>query len=223
MLRTLSWLLIIPVLAGAAAAADSPDQSWPPDAPDTRGVNEGRLEILDWPPPPELFRIDNRLVIDADSARHGWVAIEQCHRRLDAVPRLDIRYDYQALRGLRIVEAQGIGAWRVDGNQVELADIERGASLCVRLQARILRRAADGRLILRQGPFYRGFLDGFYPMAMTQRIEYPADWTLLDARPATVFPPPRTPGSLEARAHFNGRLSLHLEFMPAAETAPHPR
>ena len=218
--QILSWLLIIPVLGSAAA---QPEESWPPDEPDTRGVNEGRLEVLDWPPPPGLFRIDNRLVIDADSARHGWVTIEQCHRRLDPVPRLEIRYDYRELRGLEITEAHGIGAHRVVDGRVELADIGRGAGLCVRLQARILNRAADGRLSLCQGPFYRGFLDGFYPMAMTERIEYPATWALLGAEPAAVFPPPRTPGHIEARAHFNGRLSLHLEFAPPAETAPHPR
>ncbi len=190
------------------------DGGWP-DEPDTRVVNEGRLEFLATPPPEAVHEHDNRLTITERSLRDGYVRLEQCHRHLDPVPSTQIVFGQNRMRGLTITRAEGIGRAWVEDASVQLADVGRAAILCLRGESRVLTREGSG-YVLRNGPYMRGFLDGYYPMHVRLVVEHPAHFRLDSLTPA---PRPGLrlnvrPGHVEVETWFNGRLTTEMRFLP---------
>ena len=201
------------LLAGAlggtlALAAEFPEH-------DTEAVNEGTLQFLATPPAHPVHHHVNRLTIQAGSVQDGWVRLDQCHRHLDPVPDLEIVYNPHRTRGLTVISHSGIDAARVDGASAQLTGVTRDARLCLGLETRALHADANGGFSLRNGPFMRRFLDGYYPMHVTLDIRYPAQ--LLqplghapDAQPG--FDVQHGDGRLNAEAWFEGRLSTEFRF-----------
>ena len=215
-LRRIRHALYATVLLSAtlAARAESPDADWDAFPPDVSEVSEGELRFLEHPPA-RFPRIENRLRIDAHSVTTGWVEIEQCYRDLDAVPKSEIVYRYAEMRGLLLRESAGIAQLHVHASSVALEAVERGAHLCVALQARILRPRSDGvsGVFLANGPFHRQFLDGYYPLQVTLEIDYHAAGLALER----VQPTPRPglamhneAGRLSLEALFEGRLTFEV-------------
>lgn len=197
----------------ARAAADVPDD----DVRRALEVNDGELEFLAQPPDKPVHHHHNRITIDAHSLTEGWVRLQQCHEHMDPFQRVEVVFDAQRARGLRVVTAHNIARAWVEGASVQLADVTAGARLCLELESRALTREADGSYTLRNGPYMRKFLDGYYPMRVTMEVRYPQD----RLRFADIQPQPQPGFRVDAgadhvaiEAWFAGRLHTRLRFVP---------
>jgi hypothetical protein len=177
-------------------------------------VNSGELEFLAVMPDKRVPHSRNGLRILASSLDDGWVEQAQCHENLDPVPRAEVVYKYREMRDLRVVSASGIERAWVEGQSVQMENIEHGAVLCVAAAARLLRREGDA-YVLRNGPFQRRFLDGYFPLRVTLTLEYPVQ----HLRVESIDPPPQpgfgvqqASGQITLEALFEGRLYTEVRF-----------
>ncbi|MES9836376.1 MAG: alpha/beta hydrolase [Candidatus Thiodiazotropha sp.] len=208
--------LLLSLLPCAASAEETSmafdDDSW---ASDTEAVNEGELEFLDTPPAEPVHHHINRIQIGVDSLRDGWVDLHQCHRHLDPVPLLEIVYHPRRIRRIELLSMENIGSGQVEGSSIVLRDIQRHASICLQAESRSLHILGGDRYQLRNGPYMRKFLDGYYPMRLTLEVDYPADlldYTALRPLPLDAGRPPPKQGNLYWDGWFQGRLYTEIEF-----------
>lgn len=191
-------------------------------------VNEGELRFVSREAAADHHLHHNRIRIDRASLRGGWVLLEQCHERLDAVPAAQILFNPQRIRGLRVQSAEGIGGAWVEGHSVQLRDLGRQARLCINGESRALRHLGEGRYRLQNGPYMRRFLDGYYPMGVVLEIRYPADALRLERPhpdPQPGFEVRGGDGEVLVEAAFEGRLITCIDFLtpgatPATSAAP---
>ena len=182
---------------------------------EARAVNEGQLEFLAEPPAQQVHHHQNHLVIREPSLQDGWVGLEQCHDNLDAVPDLEVIYSPDRIRNLKVVSARNIGRAWVEGPSVQLQDVQHDARLCVSAESRALQVNGDGAYVLRNGPFMRRFLDGYYPMRVVLQVDYPCGMLdLVAASPADQpgFHVEESDCSVGYDTWFEGRLSTELVF-----------
>ena len=213
--RIAAILALVVTAAGAAEPSREALERWLEDDAELRAlaVNEGELVFLEHPPTKPFHRQVNAIEITADSLESGWVHMRQCHHNLDRVPAAQVVYGHSRTRRLRIDHFSGIGHAWVQGATVQLKDIGAGAVLCVRADSRALRRNGDGTWTLRNGPFMRRFLDGYYPMRVELDLRMPEG--LLEL--VSVSPPPQpgfrvttAPDRIRYEAVFEGRLVTEL-------------
>lgn len=140
----------------------------------TAEVNEGKLEFLASPPAKAVLHSINELRINQNSIDNGWVKLRQCYQHLDPFPTTEVVYHYKQIRNLELDGYTKIGTARVQGQSIQLEDVEKGAELCIRAEVRIFYQNTDGSFSLVNGPFHRRFLDGYYPYHVTLKINYPA-------------------------------------------------
>jgi hypothetical protein len=231
-------LLAATLGASSAIAATEPETD-PWDQPDLQeqvaAVSDGELRFVSAQRAAGAHSHRNRIRITEGSLADGWVSLEQCHRDLDAVPAVQIVFHPQRIRALRVLSAAGIGQARVEGHSVQLRDVAPGASLCLRGESRALHDLGAGHYRLRNGPYMRRFLDGYYPMRVSLDIGYPAERLRLASHsPATQAGLRVTQGAgkVELDAAFEGRLVTCFDFCtedaldctePVTPCAPEPR
>ncbi len=221
--RMAVWMLaIVPLgtLLSSSLADEFDDELARQDALEREigAVNEGRLEFLLTPPPgPPIHHQHNRVLFERDSLESGWVVMQQCHENLDAVASTEIVFHPDRVTDLRVDSHNNIGGIVVDGTRVQLENVGAGASLCISARSHALHRHESG-YILRNGPFMRRFLDGYYPLHVTMEVWWPAQ----DLRFVRASPQPQ-PGfnviagtdTLHLDTLFKGRLVTELRFEPA--------
>jgi hypothetical protein len=98
---------------------------------------------------------------------------------------------------------------------VQLRDVSPGARLCLRGESRALHDLGGGHYRLRNGPFMRRFLDGYYPMRVFLEIAYPSDRIRLAAHSPDSqegFRVSEGPGTIGLEANFEGRLVTCFDF-----------
>ena len=179
-------------------------------------VNEGVLEFLSQPPEKPVHYIRNTITISKDSPGTGWVHLMQCHENLDAVAVSQIVYQYKRMRDLRVDSFEKIGKAWIVGSSVQLENVRHGAKLCIRAEVGILYPGEGSTVILKNGPFHRKFLDGYYPMHVSLDIMYPG--TLLEyesINPAAQpgFSITTSKNSLYVDAWFEGELTMEVRFL----------
>ena len=190
------------------------DELMPPSV-STDHVNEGTLVFLTQQPARHVHHHQNHLVIDADSLLNGWVRLRQCHDHLDRVPRAPITYNQERIRDLQIITSGNIEKSWVEDNTVQLRNVQENARLCVQAWTRALKANDDGSYSLRNGPFMRRFLDGYYPMRVSMQIDYTASGPQLIAmKPERQqgFDVTEQDGRLAFDAWFEGRLKTEFLF-----------
>jgi hypothetical protein len=205
------------LLVCLTAAADT-DDDWL-DGPSAAEVNGGELTFLAERPAGRAHRHANRITIHESSLADGWVGLDQCHAELDPVSAAQIVYGEGRIRALAITAHEGIGEVRVDGHTVQLKDVGRDARLCIRAESRALHALGDQVWELRNGPYMRRFLDGFYPMHVVMDVRIAAPGLRFLA-----LDPPVQPGlaldladdRLRLDAWFAGRLVTRMRFARAA-------
>jgi hypothetical protein len=211
-------LLGLCLVAGTVSATDAEfDAAFPPEA-ETGHVNEGALEFLASPPPGRAHAHSNRITLTASSLQDGWASLYQCHDNLDSVSSAQIVYNSERIRKLQVASVAGIGHARVEGHTIQLEDVSDTAGLCIHAESRVVHPLSAGRFVVRNGPFMRRFLDGYYPMHVTLEIRLPpGDWTLEQSLPAAQpgFAVTRRPDGIEADAWFEGKLVTEFYFTPA--------
>ncbi|MDH3948368.1 MAG: hypothetical protein OEU74_05345 [Gammaproteobacteria bacterium] len=186
-----------------------------PPSVSTDHVNEGTLVFLTQRPAGQVHHHQNHLVIDADSLLNGWVRLRQCHDHLDRVPRAQITYNRERIRDLQIISSGNIEKSWVEDNTVQLRNVQENARLCVQAWTRALKANDDGSYSLRNGPFMRRFLDGYYPMRVSMQIDYAASGLQLIAmKPERQqgFDVTEQDGRLAFDAWFEGRLKTEFLF-----------
>jgi hypothetical protein len=209
------WLLL---WIGIPAAAE--EEPWP-DFPEANleqrltEISDGELVFLAEAPVEPAHHHENRISILPASLDSGWVVMEQCHRNLDQVSLLEIVYHPERIRDIRILTSHNIDQSRVLGPRVELRGVQANATLCLSAQSRALHQLSPGRYQLRNGPYMRRFLDGYYPLHLSIEIDYPPHLlSLQSARPQTKDAPAYhlEPGRIRWEAWFRGRLNTVFTF-----------
>ena len=130
------------------------------------------------------------------------------------MPDLQIVYRQGRIDWIRLRSHRNIGRARVEGLSVQLQDIQRGARLCLTMRKRMTPDEHAGGYRLSHGPFYRQFLDGYYPMQVQYRLQYPAGRAqvrLLNREAITGAAIRESNGTVAMDAHFAGRLNLELQ------------
>jgi hypothetical protein len=226
-LATFAMSLLLPTLAvQSSTPAQEDDFEWF-DEEDletlTARVNEGELTFLAAPPAKAVHHLQNVVILDRASVSSGWVRLQQCHSNIDKVPRAQILFNKDRVRNLRITHALNIGASWVDGASVQLTDIGEDSSLCLDADSRALKATGDGGFRIDNGPFMRRFLDGYYPMRVSERILL-ADSGLRFAG----IEPARQPGfevevdaaGIRFDAWFEGRLRTEVSLIALDRADP---
>ncbi len=186
-------------------------------------VNEGELAFL-----PNLknenthkAQSKNKIKILPTSMKDGWVEMAQCHRGLDAMPLVQLVFPEYTLRNLRITKQKGIAEVVVEAKSVQMADVSRGAELCVVMQIKALMKNQQGQYVLTNGPYQRRFLDGYYPMKLTLEVDYSQS----DLVPVAILPAPQpglefidTKQKVNVKAHFEGVLRTQISFVQAQQS-----
>ncbi len=206
------------------AAALPADEAWLDDDAEARAlaVNEGELVFLTVPPAKPAHQHANQLEITERSLRDGWVLLKQCHSNLDPVPEAEIVFRQDRVRGLRITQARSIGTATVEGPTVQLREVGRGATLCLRAETQALHPLGDGLYELHNGPYMRRFLDGYYPLRVTLDIRYPGSIEVVDFQPEDQpgFRPELSPQRVRFDTWFEGRLQTLFRFADREHPAP---
>lgn len=213
-----SLIFLSPLLPAAEPSEEELERWFESDEPDAPYQSYRGGEQLEFIQPlrekPTPFS-QTRLRLTVQSMQTGWVEVSQCHDHLDPVADAEVVYSFEQMRGLHITGQQGIAEARVSGDSVQLRDISRGASLCVALQARILRQSGSGGYRMRYGPFMRKFLDSYFPMHVALEVVYPAQRLSLvrvTPSPAGGYEHSDASGRYSIDAWFRGKLVFELYF-----------
>lgn len=225
--RPMNGLLIFMLIMGATGMTFAASDDWPSEwseeddlAAQVARVNEGELEFLPAVAAEGAHYHQNRIAITEASLQRGWVDLEQCHANIDPVPAAQILFRADGIRGLAIDRSENIGRAWVEGHSVQLRDVGPEAELCIQAQSRALQSLGDGMYRLRNGPYMRRFLDGYYPMRVALRVAYPGDrLRLVGQTPANQegFHVDHTRDGLDVDATFEGRLVTCFDFCERGE------
>lgn len=180
MIPLFGYIIFIFLSANTAASDDFPDDNLEERI---ALVNEGTLQFLSVPPKETVHHHQNRITITEQSLVDGWVKLEQCHYHLDPVSAIEIVYNESRIRDLSITSSNHIGASRVVGSTVQIVDVEKNGEICIHAESKALQHLADNYFLLKNGPFMRRFLDGFYPMQISIEVTFPKKIKLIDVFP----------------------------------------
>lgn len=207
-LDLLSFLLFLPSLAWATDEEALFFKS-------VADVNDGDLKFLVQTPDKPLHHHQNRITIDDASLHTGWVRLEQCHANLDAVPSTQVVYREDSIRDLHVVRAERIGRAWIEGDSVQLENVGRNALLCIEADTRALSPLEGGSHYLRNGPYMRRFLDGYYPMrvSLSVRLATPRlRFVAITPEPQPGFHVEVSSKGVDVQALFEGRLNTEMRF-----------
>lgn len=208
------------LLLWQANPASAEEEPWP-DFPEANleqrlnNISDGELVFLPEAPDEIVHHHLNRIRILPASLQDGWVELEQCHHHLDQVSLLEIVYHPQRIRSIHILSSRNIEHSRVKDHSVELRGIQPAAQICIRAESQALHKTSSGDLQLRNGPYMRRFLDGYYPLHLSIEIDYPAQLlSLKSARPEIEGAPDYRlqPGRIRWETWFRGRLNTEFTF-----------
>jgi hypothetical protein len=216
---SLTAAAIVAQAAAPAGSTNSAADDWliQNDAQTVPQVGAGELLFLASPPNSKVPLSDNRIAITEASLADGWVQLDQCYLGLDAVPETEVVYRYRAMRGLQIVSTRHIGQAVATKRSVELRDVQHDASLCIRAEAQILYAQPDGSRVLRNGPFHRKFLDGYFPLHVGLEVHYPPGalrYLGVVPAPQAGFAVASGDGLLTIDSWFAGALNIAISFAP---------
>jgi hypothetical protein len=208
------------LVATPAAASDETDWDAEIEAEMTlmdriAAVNEGDLRFVDATTAAGTHVHDNHIRITPASLQGGWIELTQCHSNIDPVPRAQIMFRAGGVRDLRVESSENIGRVWVDGHSVQLEDVADEARLCILAESQALQNLGAGHWRLRNGPYMRRFLDGYYPMQVALDIRYPAERLRLIGQspaPQPGFEVDATSGLINVAATFEGRLITCFDF-----------
>jgi len=201
--------------AGPVLASES-DDSWFDDdwQEKAEAVNEGPLEILQAKPDKSVHYHLNQIRISEKSIHTGWVDVNQCHEHLDAVSALQIVFNKDRVRNIQIVSHRNIEKTWVEGSTVQLENIEHDSRLCLRAETKALSKKGS-QFILKNGPFMRRFLDGYYPMHVRMEVEYAKSELVFVKSMPIAADVGDIKSSISMDVWFSGQLRTEFIFRPA--------
>ena len=141
------------VVATTSTPPEDDDDFWFEDEPTSDDVNEGTLTFLQPPIDPNVLHSVNRIRLSTRSLHTGWINLEQCYHNLDPISKVEVVYQYRDMRNLEIVSTENIGKAQIAENSVQLEDVKKNATLCIKAETRNFYRDRDRNFILKNGPF----------------------------------------------------------------------
>ena len=209
---------VLVALCTSANGRADPADDWFEDDLEERidRVNDGELQFLPVPPAEPVHHHRNVLILNETSLKDGWARLQQCHQHLDAVPRAQIVFREARVRDLNITLRSNVARAWVKGASVQLEGVQPRAKLCLEAQSRVLRRNEDGSFSVRNGPYMRRFLDGYYPMRVSVELRYPCGRLQLvgsSPRRQQGFTVTETACGVSVDAWFQGQLVTDLRFV----------
>jgi hypothetical protein len=192
-------------------------ERWVNDDAEARAlaVNEGNLEFLTSPPDKPPHELHNKLIIHPRSLQDGWIDLVQCHENLDRVSLAEIMYHDRRTRNIKILSSVGVEQAWVEKNTVQMKNISDNARLCVSAEVHSLYPNFDGTYSMRNGPFHRRFLDGYYPMRVTMDVTLPQgelSFGAITPMEQEGFSVSYEKGSMTVDALFVGELNIEVYF-----------
>lgn len=185
------------------------------------GPADATLHFLQKSPEPPPHFQQMHITIDADSLKTGLVKVDTCHYHLDPVPALQVVFG-KRLKALQIKRADNIEKVWVEGRSVQLQNVHHHAVLCLQLVSKVLDKQEDGAYVMKNGPFMRRFLDGYFPFKLDLSVSYPPA-LLRFAKMSPAMPSGAITridaGEVNLKVLFEGALNLKTRFEPAANTA----
>ncbi len=220
MLDMSNWprIIVLFVLQSSLCLAqpETEDPDWFDQDTDAifNSINEGQLKFLEKLPDKPVHHHHNTLIVRADSIRTGWVSLVQCHQHLDEFPSAQIVYNRNKIRDLRLTSHKNIARVWVEDSSVQLKNIGANASLCVEAESRALLPQADGTFLMKNGPFMRKFLDGYFPMRVSMDIKLPANLVFVAIEPGEQpgFRIDKDGQGIHFDARFEGKLETRIRF-----------
>jgi hypothetical protein len=205
---SVTWIL-------TSVTADEAPWWLDPKFSNTNEVNEGRLEFLPDPPTTPVHHHQHVITIYESSLRDGWVRLEQCHDNLDPVGRAEIVFGEGRVRNLSIDHQAGIGKAWISDHSVQLTNVGRASRLCLSAETKVMKTDGRDSYVLRNGPFMRRFLDGYYPMRVTMKVYYPCDsleFSKIRPQSQPGFRVTHSGCAVAIEALFEGRLTTEIRF-----------
>jgi hypothetical protein len=209
-------LLPVPALAEMSEAEIEKWLNNDTDELPTDKINEGKLRFLPKPPVKKVHHHHNTMIVYKDSMKNGWVKMLQCHRHLDKFPRAQVLYHKKRVRNIRITKVVNIGKAWVKKNSVQLTNVKKNAQLCVEADSKALVKNADGSFTLKNGPFMRRFLDGFFPMRVSMDLQLPKNLKFISIHPQKQhgFRVNSSVKGVHFDAWFEGKLNTKIKLIP---------
>ncbi len=154
------------------------------EPPRYKDVNEGHLVFLSENRNPTLHHHHNSLTISPQSLSNGWIRLEQCHHNMDKVPAAQILFKEGRVKNIKITRQENIQKAWVEGYSVQMENITDNAVICLQADTHSLLQNKDGTYSLRNGPYMRRFLDGYYPIRVSLDLNFSqTQLELLDVSP----------------------------------------
>ena len=182
---------------------------------EAKEVNEGNLVFLSEKPKKELHHHKSSVTILPNSLNDGWILTEQCHSNIDKVAAAQILFKKGKAKDIKVVSVKNIEKAWVEGNSVQMENIKADATLCVQALTQSLTQLKDGTFSLRNGPYMRRFLDGYFPLEVSFKLDYAqTNLELISFSPATQigFDVQKSAGRVTINAIFEGRLNTEFHF-----------
>ena len=189
------------------------------EPPRYQEVNDGQLTFLAQPPKQNLHHHQNSLTIKPQSLQDGWITVQQCHSNLDQVAAAEVLFSKDNIRHITILSYKNIDKAWVEGSSVQMQTIHADAMLCLQAESHALHHNDDGSFSLRNGPFMRRYLDGYFPLQLSMDLDFSSTGlTLISMSPSpqTGFSVKQDNGRIHIEALFEGRL--HTEFRFSSKT-----
>ena len=142
------------------------------EPPHYKEVNDGHLVFLANNHDTTIHHHHNSLTIEPNSLQSGWISLEQCHSNIDKVPAAQILFKQGRVKDLKITLQKNIDRAWIEGASVQMEDIKADAVLCIQAKSHSLIHNGDGSFSLRNGPFMRRFLDGYFPIRVSLDLNY---------------------------------------------------
>lgn len=165
---------------------------------------------------PALHSI-NEITISPQSLKTGWVDLLQCYQHLDPVPEMEVVYNYKNMRKLKIIKSKNIEQAFIKGQSVQLENVQRNSQLCISTEVKNFYKNKNGYFKLKNGPYHRKFLDGYFPFHLTLKVNYPS--TLLkfiSSKPKSQFGfvLNQSDNTILIDSYFTGKLYTEITFKP---------
>ncbi len=178
----------------------------------SQNINGGKLKFFKEPPKQKVHHHHNTLFVAKKSMDSGWIKLLQCHENMDSFPSAQVVYNVNKVKNIKITRTKNIGKAWVDKSSVQLQNVKKNAQLCIEIDSKALHKNKDGSFSLRNGPFMRKFLDGFFPMRVSFDLKLPKELKFVSISPNQQdgFRVKKTDTGLHFDAWFEGKLYTNI-------------
>ena len=181
-------------------------------------INGGQLNWLTEDKTIGQYGLENSLTLSRSALKDGWVEFTQCHNNLDEIRKIEVQYNPENTRSLTLNSSEKIASVKIDNQNSSalLLGVDKLARVCISGESKSLEKTKEG-YVLKRGPYMRKFLDGYYPMALKETLNWSkTSLTLqtntMQSQLGQSYQYAIQAKTLTAEYWFEGRLSPRYQF-----------